>query len=269
MRNLSPLTPLEKARYDWQLSVSGFGEKGQEKLKASTVLISRVGGLGGLVAYELAAAGIGRLILAHGGNLKVDDLNRQLLMTSDWIGKPRVECAARRLKELNPEIDIVAVPQNISEGNAHDLVSQADLIVDCAPLFEERFAMNHEAVKQNKPMIDCAMFNLEAQITTILPGRTPCLRCLFPENPPAWKRRFPVFGAVSGTVGCIGAMESIKVLTGFGAPLFNQLLCFDLETMLIRTMKIKRNPACPECGNPRERPLPQPEIHGSNACGKA
>ena len=249
MRNISPLTALEKARYDWQLSVAGFGEKGQEKLKAATVLISRTGGLGGLVAYELAAAGVGRLILAHGGNLKIDDLNRQLLMTSDWIGKPRVECAAKRLKEMKPEVDILAVPQNISKENARDLISEADIVVDCAPLFDERFTMNHEIVKQNKPMVDCAMFNLEAQITSIMPGKTPCLRCLFPENPVAWKRRFPVFGAVSGTVGCLGAMEAIKIIAGFGEPLFNQLMSFDFETMRIRNMKIKRNPKCPECGN--------------------
>ncbi|MBL8028238.1 MAG: HesA/MoeB/ThiF family protein [Fibrobacteres bacterium] len=249
MRTITPLTEYEKERYGWQLNVRGHGETGQEKLKAATVLVSRVGGLGGLVAYELAAAGVGKIIIAHGGILTVDDLNRQLLMTDDWIGKPRVECAAKRLKELNPHIEIKAVPENISEQNAASLVEEADVVVDCAPLFVERYAMNREVVRQNKVLVDCAMFNLEAQVTTIVPGKTPCLRCLYPENPPAWKRRFPVFGAVSGTVGCIGAMEAIKVISGFGEPLYNTLLCMDLESMLVRRMKIKRNPNCSECSS--------------------
>lgn len=247
MRPLQDLTAKERARYEWQLDVPGFGEEGQKRLKAATVLVSRVGGLGGLVAYELAAAGIGRLILAHGGNLKESDLNRQLLMTHDWVGKPRVESAARRLRELNPDLEVTAVAENISETNAARLVGEADLVVDCAPLFAERFAMNRECVRQGKPLVDCAMYNLEAQITAIRPGETPCLRCLYPEDPPAWKRRFPVFGAVSGTVGCMGALEAIKILTGLGEPLYGQLLTLDLERNLFRKIKIRRNPACAVC----------------------
>ncbi|MEE3218967.1 MAG: ThiF family adenylyltransferase, partial [Planctomycetota bacterium] len=100
------LTPEECATYEWQMWVRGFGEEGQAKLKAASVLISRIGGLGGVVAYELAAAGIGRLILAHAGNVKHSDLNRQLLMTHDWLGRPRVESARRRLLELNPRLEI-------------------------------------------------------------------------------------------------------------------------------------------------------------------
>lgn len=245
---MKPLTDIERAVYEWQLWVPGFGEAGQQKLKDATVLVSRVGGLGGVVAYELAAAGIGRLVLAHAGNLKPSDLNRQLLMTHDWLGKPRVESAARRLRELNPRLEILAVPENISEANAARLVSQADVVVDAAPLFEERFLLNREAVRQRKPMVECAMFELEATITTILPGRTPCLACLCPEKPAAWKRQFPVFGAVSGTVGCLGAMEVIKVLTGLGEPLAGRLLKCDLRTMQFKTVKLRRAPDCPVCG---------------------
>ena len=104
------LTPEEKAVYLWQSWVPEFGEKGQEELKRSSVLVSRCGGLGSVVAYELAAAGIGKMVLAHGGNVKPSDLNRQLLMTSDWIGKPRIESATRRLKELNPRLEVVGIP---------------------------------------------------------------------------------------------------------------------------------------------------------------
>ncbi|MCL4110395.1 UNVERIFIED_CONTAM: hypothetical protein GTU68_025407 [Idotea baltica] len=227
--------------------VPEFGVAGQEKLKGSSILVSRCGGLGSVVAYELAAAGVGQLLLAHGGNVKPSDLNRQLLMTHDWLGKPRVESAERRLKELNPRLQTVAVASNINEDNVVELVEQADLIVDCAPLFDERYLMNREAVRQNKPIIECAMYDLEAQITSIIPGETPCLKCLHPEQPLVWKREFPVFGAVSGTVGCIAAMEAIKILADFGSPLTNRMLTFDLRDMTFRQRGIVRDPNCEVC----------------------
>jgi molybdopterin/thiamine biosynthesis adenylyltransferase len=228
--------------------VPGFGEAGQERLKAASVLISRCGGVGGNVAYQLAAAGVGRLILAHAGNLRPGDLNRQLLMTHDWVGKPRMEQAARRLRELNPHVEVEAVAENVAEANVRRLVERADLVVDCAPLFAERFLLNREAVRQGKPLVECAMYELDAQVTTIVPGRTPCLACLYPEAPPAWQRRFPVFGAVAGVVGCLGAMEAIKVLAGLGEPLLGQMLVCELGTMTFRKVTIRRNPNCAVCG---------------------
>ena len=241
------LTDEDRATYEWQIWVDDFREAGQEVLKGSAVLVSRLGGLGGVVAYELAAAGVGKLVLAHAGNVKHSDLNRQLLMTHDWLGKPRIESATRRLLELNPRLEIVAVPENISEDNAAGLVGQADLVIDCAPLFEERFAMNRQSVLQNKPLVECAMYDLEAQITTMIPGQTPCLACLYPESPPEWRREFPVFGAVSGTVGCIAVMEAIKVLAGFGETLAGSLLTFDLRDMQFSKRRISRSPDCPVC----------------------
>lgn len=245
---MKKLTDKERAIYEWQLDVKGFGEAGQEKLKNASVLVSRCGGLGGIVAYELAAAGIGKLIIAHGGNVKESDLNRQLLMTYDWLGKPRVESAERRLKELNPNLEVLAINENITEHNVKQLVAEADVIVDAAPLFEERFLLNREAVLQQKPMVDCAMYELEAQITTIIPGKTPCLACLYPERPPRWKRRFPVFGAVSGTVGCMGAMEAIKLISGLGETLAGKLWTIDFHDMSINMIGISKDPGCRHCG---------------------
>jgi molybdopterin/thiamine biosynthesis adenylyltransferase len=243
------LTEQEREIYEWQMWTPGFGEAGQKALKQATVLVSRCGGVGGTVAYYLAAAGIGRLILAHGGELKHSDLNRQLLMTHDWIGKPRIESVRRRLLDLNPRLSIVSVPENISDGNACELVGRADVIVDCAPLFQERFALNREAVLQRKPLVECAMYDLEAQITTILPGATPCLACRFPTQPEAWKRQFPVFGAVSGMVGSLGALEAIKIISGVAKPLAGELLSCDLREMTFRKIKLKRNPECRVCMN--------------------
>ena len=245
--DLPELTDIEREVYSWQTTVKGFGEEGQRRLKAATVMISRIGGLGGLVAYELAAAGIGRLVLAHKGDLKPSDLNRQLLMRHDRLGQPRMDIAVESLKALNPRLEIVAVPENVNDDNVVDLVGHADLVVDCAPLFEERFAMNDACVRLAKPMVECAMYETEAHITTFAPGITGCLRCLYPEAPGDWQRRFPVIGAVSGTVGCLGAMEVIKIIAGLGEPLFGRLLTMDLRNMSFQEVKIRPDPSCPVC----------------------
>lgn len=229
--------------------VSGFGEAGQRELKNATVLVSRAGGVGGALALQLAAAGVGRLILAHAGDLRANDLNRQVLMRHDAIGSPRVECAAQRLREFKPSVEVIVVPENISETNAAKLVAEADIVADCAPLFAERFLMNREAVRQRKPMVECAMYELELHVTTILPGCTPCLACLYPEPPPHWKREFPVFGAVAATAGSLGAMEVIKVLSGLGEPLAGKLLTADLRDMTFRRVKIQRRADCAVCGS--------------------
>jgi molybdopterin-synthase adenylyltransferase len=247
---LPDLTPDERLRYEWQLSVRDFGEQGQRKLKAATVLISRIGGVGGSAALQLAAAGIGKLVLAHAGNLRLDDLNRQLLMTTDGIGKPRVDSALRRLEALNPHVELEMVDQNVSETNAANLVSRCDLVIGAAPLFTERLLLNREAVKQQKPLVDCAMYDLEGRLTAVLPGQTACLACLYPEPPPNWKRKFPVFSAVSSTVGSLAGMEAIKLIAGLGTPLAGRLLVFDLRDMTFRTIAIARRPDCAICGTP-------------------
>jgi len=246
---LYELTDHDRAVYEWQMWVADFGEAGQRKLKAASVLVSRVGGVGGTVAYFLAAAGVGRLVLAHAGPIRENDLNRQLLMTHDAVGTLRVESAAKRLRELNPRLELETVPENVTEQNVARLVASADLVADCAPLFSERLLMNREAVRQRKPLIESAMYELEAQLTTVIPGQTPCLACLYPTEPPAWKRQFPVFGAVAGTIGSLAAMEAIKVLAGFGEPLAGRLLIGNLRDMTFRTVRISKNPSCSVCGH--------------------
>ena len=246
--HLPELTDVEREVYSWQMTVAGFDEEGQRRLKAATVMVSRVGGLGGLVAYELAAAGVGRLVLAHGGTLKPSDLNRQLLMRHNALGQARIDIAAESLTALNPRLKIVAVPENVSEANATELVGRADVVVDCAPLFEERFAMNAACVRLAKPMVECAMYETEVHITSFAPGKTGCLRCLYPEEPDDWKRRFPVIGAVSGAVGCLGAMEAIKIITGLGEPLFNRLVTCDLRAMTFNSVRLRQRSDCPVCG---------------------
>src|SRR3954468_21195275 len=124
------------------MTTPDVGEAGQRKLKAASVLVTRVGGVGGAAAYYLAAAGVGKLVLAHAGLIRLPDLNRQILMTTDGIGELRTASAARRLRELNPNVKIETVNENPSSRNAADLISRVDLVLNAAPLFEERLALN-------------------------------------------------------------------------------------------------------------------------------
>ncbi len=242
------LTTDERLRYQWQLWIGDFGEEGQRWLKGATALVSRIGGVGGSAAMQLAAAGIGRLILAHAGNLRLDDLNRQLLMNTEGIGKPRVETATHTLRALNPNVEIETIAENISESNAAALVEKCDIVVSAAPLFSERLLLNREAVRQRKPLVDASMYELEGRLISVLPGQTACLACLYPEAPPHWKREFPVISPVSSTVGCLAAMEAIKLITGLGQPLAGKLLTFDLRDMTFQKIEIPRRTDCAECG---------------------
>ena len=248
---LPTLDALDRSIYEWQMWAEGIGETGQRKLKAASVLISRVGGVGGIVALQLAAAGVGKIILAHAGPIKHSDLNRQLLMTYDRVGQSRVDTAKARLLALNPRLVVETFDDNVSEANAQALVSKADVVVDCAPLFAERFAMNRAIVHQRKPMVECAMYEFEGSLTTILPGITPCLACLSPIEPTAWRREFPVFGAVAGAVGCMAAMEVIKLITGVGETLSGCMLAMDLSMMKFTRRTIHRNPNCEVCNERR------------------
>lgn len=243
------LTESDLSFYEWQLDVPHFGKQGQKKLKNATALISRVGGLGGPLAMQLAAAGFGKIILVHAGDLKPSDLNRQILMKQAGIGKPRVEQAKETLLRFKSNIEVITINENFSEENASKLVAMADIVFDCAPLFEERYLMNRECVNQNKPLVDCAMFNLEAQLMNAIPGVTPCLQCVFPEKPPHWKRKFPVFGAVASLVASLGALQGIKIIAGMPNILMNQMLYVNSDTLTFRKIPIQKNPNCKICSH--------------------
>jgi molybdopterin-synthase adenylyltransferase len=243
------LTPTELERYQRQMMLPGFGEEAQRKLRKATVLVTGVGGLGGTAALYLAVAGVGRLILVRGGDLRLDDMNRQILMTDDWVGKPRVFKAKETLSAINPDVEIEAIGEYVTAANVDSLVLQADIALDCAHNFEERDLLNAACVRWRKPMIEAAMNSMEAYLTTIIPGETPCLSCIFPEKPDWDRRSFGVLGAVSGTLACLTALEAIKVITGVGKPLLSQLLTMDLGTLEFAKRRPYHDPDCPICGN--------------------
>lgn len=246
---LPSLTPTELERYRRQIMLPGFGETAQQRLKSATALVTGVGGLGGTAALYLAVAGIGKLILVRGGDLRLDDLNRQVLMSHDWLGKPRVFKAQQTLQALNPDVQIEVLHDYVTSENVDDLVWSADIALDCSHNFDERDRVNAACVYWGKPMVEAAMNGMEAYLTTIIPRQTPCLSCLYPEKP-EWDRwGFGVLGAVSGTLACLTALEAIKVITGCGQPLLGQLLTMDLATLEFAKRRPYKDPECPVCGS--------------------
>jgi molybdopterin-synthase adenylyltransferase len=245
---LLELTPTELERYQRQIMLLGFGEEGQKKLKASTALVSGVGGLGGTAALYLAVAGIGKLILVRGGDLRLDDMNRQILMTHDWVGKPRVFKAKETLEQINPDVEIEAIAEYITAENVNPLVQKADIVLSCAHNFDERYLLNDACVGWKKPIVEAAMDGMYAYLTTIVPLQTPCLSCIFPEKPKWDRRGFGVVGAVSGTLACLAALEAIKVISGLGKPLYGQLLTMDFDGLDFAKRRLYKDPDCSVCG---------------------
>jgi molybdopterin-synthase adenylyltransferase len=241
----------ELERYSRQLRLEGFdGEAAQYRLKCSTVVISRSGGVGGTVAHLLARAGIGRLVLVHGGRVTREVLNRMHLAFTSDLDRPYTEVFVEKLRDINPYVELVSVPENMNSNNAASIIAQGDVIADGAPLFEERYAMNYEAVRQKKPLVSGAMYDLEGHATTIVPGETPCLSCIYPSKPDYWNtiEVFPAIGSISTLVGAVMAMEVIKLLTGMGDTLKGRLWRFDLRSNQARHFKINRRDDCPICG---------------------
>jgi molybdopterin/thiamine biosynthesis adenylyltransferase len=236
-------------RYKRQLMLQGFTPGHQRWLGNSTAIVAGVGGLGGTAALYLAAAGIGRLILVHAGNLTLSNMNRQVLMKQKAIGKSRVAQAKKTLQEMNPDVEIETVDERITAANAGTLVRSSQIALSARPNFDERRALNRACIEKGIPMVEAAMNGMEGYLFNVIPGVTPCLHCMYPEDDPAWKEMgFPVLGAVSGMLGCLMALEAIKLLTGYGKPLVGKMLVFNTFDMEFRKMNISRNDSCEVCG---------------------
>lgn len=246
------LTSKELERYKRQMMLDGFGLEAQERLKGSTVLVAGVGGLGGTAAFYLAAAGIGRLLLIHPGNLTLSNLNRQLLMTADWIGMPRVIKARETLRNLNPGVEVRIFDEPIELERLQAVLPEVDIVLDCRHNFPERRLLNRACVEVGVPMVEAAMNGMDGYLFNVIPGITPCLHCLYPEDPDWDPYGFPVLGAVPGALGSLAATEAIKLLTGFKEPLLNRLLYFDLGGMSFKKFKICQRADCGICATLQE-----------------
>lgn len=245
--------PESYGRFQRQLGIPGFDAVRQRHLRAATVLVAGVGGVGGAAATYLAAAGVGRLLLVHRGPLEEADLNRQTLMRPDRIGAARVECAVDTLRAHHPDVEVEGFDREIADPRLPGLIAQADAVVDARHNFPERYLLNRLCVQAHAPLVVAAMNATEIHLLATRPG-APCLRCVFAEGDPAWAPLgFPVIGAVAGTVGCLAAMEVIKLVADFGVPSVSRLLHLDLEDMTFRSLRAVRDPRCADCGRPVDR----------------
>jgi len=236
----------ERTRYTRQMIFPDFGEEGQIKLKKSHILIAGVGGLGSPNATNLAYAGIGKLTLIDCDVVELSNLNRQSLHWERDVNEQKVVSAENKLKQMNSEMEIIAKNVRITSENVTELLNGADLVIDCMDNMETRFVLNECCFKKGIPYIFGGILGLEGQLTTIIPGKTPCLECLYPRGIEG-KKPFPVFGATPALVASLQTMEAIKLLTGIGELMTGRMLYMNGETMEFMMINIEKKKDCPVC----------------------
>lgn len=245
-RETRMLTREEVERYDRQIRI--WGEEGQSKIKSTTVLVVGVGGLGSVASLLLTATGFGRLILVDDGLVELSNLQRQVLYTVNDIGKPKVEVAVKRLRELNPHVEIEAINQSFDEDLARELIKKTNIVIDCLDNWETRLIVDRVAYRYGKPFIHAGVEGFYGQLTVIQSGRTPCLRCIFPTH----TRRtgvIPVSPPTPVILGSLEVNEAIKIVTGIGEPLYNKLLIYDGRFNVFEVVELKIKNECLEvCG---------------------
>lgn len=243
---MQSLSIKELERYDRQMRISEIGFEKQIKFKNSRVLIAGVGGLGGIAALYLTAAGIGFIRIVDDGILELNNLNRQIIYSEKDIGRLKVEAAAARLKSLNADTVIEAIPHRITPENVDELLNGVDLVVDGLDNFKTRLIINDKCAEVGIPYVHGAVYSFEGRLMTIIPGESPCLRCLLPSPPPEHDT-IPVIGPVPGVIGCLEALEAIKILAGVGKPFTGRIIIFDGLTLEFTSIPIVKSPGCPIC----------------------
>ena len=247
------LSAEEKKRYNRHILLPEIGEAGQERLKLSRVLIVGTGGLGSPVALYLGAAGVGTIGLIDDDRVDESNLQRQIIHSTETLGVPKVESAARRLKALNPFLKIEEFKERFTGENGDLIVKGYDLIVDGTDNLNSRHLINRISRKANIPYVYGAVFRFEGQVSLFNQSvDSPCYRCLYrePEEEEGEAPRHPpgIMGVLPGVIGSIQATEAIKVLLKIGKSLNRRLLVYDAMEMKFREFSIEKNPACPICG---------------------
>jgi len=244
----------ELARYSRHLILPEVNVDGQRRIKAARVLCIGAGGLGSPAALYLAAAGIGTLGLVDADRVDASNLQRQILYGTGDVGKPKLEQARSRLQELNPGVEIVRHDARLTSANAAEIVAPYDLVIDGSYKFPTRYLSNDVCVFARKPNIYGSVFRFEGQASVFAPHLGgPCYRCLFPEPPPPGAApscaEAGVLGVLPGIIGLIQATEALKLILGAGETLAGRLLHFDALKMKFREFNLRRDPACPVCGD--------------------
>lgn len=248
------LSDTQLERYARHIVLREFGGEGQKRLLAAKVLLIGAGGVGSPAALYLAAAGVGTLGIVDDDRVSLSNLQRQILHRTADIGRAKIDSAQERIAALNPDVAVRLHPQRLDRGSAAALVHGYDLVVDGSDNFATRLAVSDACVAEAKPLVSAAIGQFEGQIALFAghrPGQ-PCYRCFLPEAPPDEAARScaeaGVLGAVAGVVGTLAALEAIKALAGVGDTLDGRLMLFDALAPGFRTVRLRRDPACPACG---------------------
>jgi adenylyltransferase/sulfurtransferase len=248
------LTASDLSRYSRQLILPEVNAEGQRRIKAARVLCIGAGGLGSPAALYLAAAGIGTLGLVDADQVDVSNLQRQILYGTGDVGKPKLEAAGARLRDLNPDVEIVLHDARLTSANATEIIASYDLVIDGSDNFPTRYLSNDVCVFARKPNLYGSVFRFDGQASVFAPHLGgPCYRCLFPEPPPPGAApscaEAGVLGILPGIIGLIQATEALKLIIGAGETLAGRLLHFDAFKMKFREFNLRRDPQCPVCGD--------------------
>jgi sulfur-carrier protein adenylyltransferase/sulfurtransferase len=255
-------------RYTRHILLPEIGVEGQKKLLAAKVLVVGAGGLGCPISLYLAAAGVGTIGLVDFDTVDISNLQRQILFTTEDVGKSKVEVAAKRLKALNPDVTVNTYAVALKSDNIMDILKNYDMIIDGTDNFPTRYLTNDAAALQGKPNIYGSIFRFDGQLTVFKTPEGPCYRCLYPEPPPPGEvpscAEGGVMGAMVGTIGAMQATEAIKLITGVGTPAIGKLVIYNSLDMQFRNLKLRKDPNCPLCG---EHPTVKELIDYEMFCG--
>jgi sulfur-carrier protein adenylyltransferase/sulfurtransferase len=248
------LSSSETLRYARHIVLDEVGEEGQRKLKAARVLIVGAGGLGSPASLYLAAAGVGTLGLVDFDTVDASNLQRQVLYGESDLGRPKLEAAMARLRDLNPHIRLVAHPERLTSANALEIIRDYDIVVDGTDNFPTRYLVNDACVLLGKRNVFGSILKFDGQLSVFAGGDdAPCYRCLFRQPPPPGLvpscAEGGVLGVLPGVIGSLQALEAVKLITGAGEPMIGRLLLFDGLKLSWRELRLRRNPACPVCGD--------------------
>lgn len=255
-------------RYSRQILLPEVGGKGQEKLLAAKVLIIGIGGLGSPVASYLAGAGVGTLGIVDSDTVELSNLHRQMIYSSDDIGKKKALVAMARLQKVNPDVKIFPYVLRLASENVMEIIKDYDIVVDGTDNFPTRYLVNDACVLAGKTLVFGAFFRYEGQAMVIKPRQGPCIRCLFPEPPPPGLipscQEAGVLGALAGIIALIQATETLKLILEIGDSLVGRLILFDALKMDLTKLSVRRDESCPVCG---EKPIIRGLVDYEEFCG--
>jgi len=245
------LSAEQRSRYARHIQLPEVGEKGQQRLLDSRVLIVGAGGLGSPAALYLAAAGVGAIGIIDNDRVDASNLQRQILHDLHRVGQAKVDSARHSIGALNTDVTVDAYDERLTADNALERVSRYDVVIDGTDNFPTRYLLNDVSVHTSVPVVHGSIFRFEGQVSVFDPASGPCYRCLFPQPPPPELApncaEAGVLGVLPGVIGSLQATEALKLMLGIGDPLIGRILTYDALDQEFRTLRVSKDASCPAC----------------------